>query len=69
MAKDFFLSYASEDRRAVAIPLKEALEKLGAESWFDQHELAIGDSLSQKINDGLKESRFVVVIVSPTSPG
>jgi TIR domain len=65
--KDVFLSYASEDRLKVAIPLMRALEARNVTVWFDRGELRLGDSLRQKISDGLRESRFVVVIVSPAS--
>lgn len=32
--------------------------------WYDEFELEIGDSLPQKIDDGLAASRFGVVILS-----
>lgn len=61
---DVFISYASEDREAVARPLAELLSGLGVSVWFDQQELCVGDSLRQRIDDGLAKSRFGVVILS-----
>ena len=63
---DVFISHASEDKTMVARPLAEALKKAGARVWLDEHELKIGDSLSEKIDDGLSESQFGVVILSPS---
>lgn len=62
---DAFLSYASEDREAVAGPLAELLTSLGARVWFDQTELKVGDSLRQRIDDGLAQSSFGIVLLSP----
>jgi hypothetical protein len=64
---DVFVSYASEDRHTVAVPLRQALEKQGLQVWLDCWELAVGDSLREKINEGLSQSRFAVVILSRAS--
>lgn len=68
MAKkwDVFISHAREDKTAVAMPLKAALVQQGLRVWVDEHELTVGDALIEKINDGLKNSRFGVVILSKT---
>ena len=63
---DVFISHASEDKTAVAVPLKAALARQGLRVWLDEHELTVGDPLLEKINDGLKNSRFGVVILSKT---
>lgn len=63
---DIFISYASEDRQAVAIPLAKALSDQGLKVWFDQYELAAGDSLFESIGGGIGESKNAVVILSPT---
>lgn len=62
---DVFISYASEDRVGVAQPLAEALASLGLRVWFDQTELKVGDSLRERIDDGLARSLFGIVILSP----
>src|SRR4051794_33503310 len=61
---DAFISYASEDRVGVAQPLAEALASLGIRVWFDQAELKIGDSLRERVDDGLARSTFGIVVLS-----
>jgi hypothetical protein len=61
---DVFISHASEDKAAVALPLAEALQALGVTVWLDKLELKIGDSLRRKIDVGLANSRFGVVVLS-----
>lgn len=61
---DVFISYASEDGEAVAAPKRDILSALGAKVWLDKTELRIGDSLRQRIDDGLSRSRYGVVVLS-----
>ena len=61
---DAFMSHASEDKESVARPLTEALEARGLRVWFDNQEIRIGDSIRQKIEEGLAQSRYGVVILS-----
>ncbi|MBD0255104.1 MAG: toll/interleukin-1 receptor domain-containing protein [Cytophagales bacterium] len=65
MLWDVFISHASEDKADVARPLQHHLEQLGLRVWLDENQLKIGDSLSEKINAGLSQSRFGIVILSP----
>ncbi|MGH2363774.1 MAG: toll/interleukin-1 receptor domain-containing protein [Chloroflexota bacterium] len=62
---DVFISYASEDRLAIAQPLAEALQAQGLVVWYDRFVLTLGDSLREKIDDGLAKCRFGIVILSP----
>ncbi len=62
--KDIFLCHASEDKAEVITPLVKALHDAGITYWYDQAEIKWGDSITQKVNDGLKISRYVVVILS-----
>jgi TIR domain len=62
---DVFISYASEDRDAVAAPLAKVLQHLGVNVWFDKAELKVGDSLRERVDHGLAHSQFGVVILSP----
>lgn len=61
---DVFVSHASEDKESVARPLAEKLKQLGLIVWFDEFELKIGDSLRRKIDKGLANSKFGVVVLS-----
>ena len=62
---DVFISYASEDRDDVVRPLANALEGSGLRVWYDEFELRIGDNLRRRIDGGLANSRFGVVVLSP----
>lgn len=62
---DAFISYASEDRLDVAEPLYNYLKGLGVSVWFDQTALKVGDSLRRKIDQGLQNSKYGIVILSP----
>lgn len=61
---DVFICHASEDKDVVAAPIAEALTKGGLRVWLDERELRLGNSLSRKIDEGLANSRFGVVILS-----
>ncbi len=61
---DVFISHASEDKDEVVRPLAHALVEEGLEVWYDEFTLTIGDSLRQKIDQGLANSRAGIVILS-----
>jgi hypothetical protein len=61
---DVFISHASEDKDAFVRPLARALGAAGLQVWFDESTLTIGDSLHQKIDEGLASSRYGVVVLS-----
>lgn len=63
---DVFISHASEDQAMVAIPLRNALAELGVTVWLDKTELKVGDSLRRKIDQGIRSSRFGIVVLSET---
>ena len=62
--RDVFICHASEDKKEVVEPLVSALEKAGISVWFDKAQIKWGDSLTEKINEGLATSRYVLVVVS-----
>jgi len=62
---DVFICHASEDKIAVAKPLTEALRSAGLRVWLDEEEISLRDSLTDKINEGLANSRYGVAILSP----
>lgn len=61
---DVFVSHASEDKEGFVRPLVAELERLGANVWFAERELKVGDSLTRSIDDGLRRSRFGIVVLS-----
>ncbi|MEO1529902.1 MAG: toll/interleukin-1 receptor domain-containing protein [Planctomycetota bacterium] len=62
---DLFISHASEDKRDLAGPLAKSLSNLGFSVWYDEFSLSLSDSLNRSIAQGLSESRYGVVILSP----
>lgn len=60
---DFFVSYASEDCDLAEV-IDAALTKRGHKVWRDRGQLTLGDSLIEKINEGLAGSRYALVILS-----
>lgn len=64
-AHDVFISHASEDKEEIVRPLANALIDQGLEVWYDEFTLRIGDSLRQKIDRGLANSRVGLVVLSP----
>lgn len=63
---DVFISHASEDKDEFVRPLANALISQGLKVWYDEMTLRIGDSLRQKIDKGLANSRVGLVILSPS---
>jgi len=48
----------------VALPLAVALRRFGMTVWYDAFELKIGDSLRRKIDRGIANSNFGIIIIS-----
>ena len=63
--RDLFISHASEDKESFVRSLVRSLTNEGLSVWFDEFELQIGDSLRQRIDEGLSRSRYGLVIFSP----
>lgn len=65
-ARDFdvFISHASEDKDEIVRPLAHALRERGLEVWYDEFVLKVGDSLRRRIDEGISQSRFGLVILS-----
>ncbi|WP_337432956.1 DUF1883 domain-containing protein [Alistipes communis] len=61
---DVFISHASEDKDDVVRPLAYELQRNGLKVWYDEFEMKIGDSLRRKIDKGLANSKFGVVVLS-----
>lgn len=61
---DVMIGHASEDKAEVAEPLAEALRARGLKVWLDKFEIKIGDRIMSRIDEGLRRSRYAVVIIS-----
>jgi hypothetical protein len=61
---DVFISHASEDKDDFVRNLAAELTRLGLRVWYDEWTLQIGDSLRQKIDEGLATSEYGVVVLS-----
>ena len=59
-----FVCHCSEDKNDVARPLATAVIQEGYDVWFDEPIINCGDSIFEKINEGLKDTDFGVVIFS-----
>ncbi|MDD5169300.1 MAG: DUF1883 domain-containing protein [Syntrophales bacterium] len=63
---DVFISHASEDKDSIVRSLANALTGFDLKVWYDEFTLRIGDSLRQKIDKGLANSRVGLVVLSPS---
>lgn len=62
---DVFLCHASEDKESIARPLHGHLASRGINCWIDEAEIAWGESILAKIQEGLSRARYIIVILSP----
>jgi|ERR1035437_9802090 5'-deoxynucleotidase YfbR-like HD superfamily hydrolase len=58
--KTLFLSHSSRDKAAVE-KLASELRGRDISVWLDEWEIDVGDSITEKVQQGLKEARFVAV--------
>jgi hypothetical protein len=63
--RDVFISHASEDKEGLARPLAEGLLAAGVSVWYDEYCIRLGDDILFKIEEGLVNSQFGVIIFSP----
>ena len=61
---DTFICHASEDKEAIARPIHKALTEVGLYAWLDESEIRLGQSIRQKIDEGLANCRSATVILS-----
>jgi len=63
---DAFLSHAKEDQEPIADKLYQVLTANGLKVYYSGSELAVGDSIEGSVDNGLKESRHGIVLLSKT---
>ncbi len=60
---DVFLSHSSKDK-AIVRPLAERLRKDGLRVFFDEGEIRPGNNIPSRIEEGLEQSRVLVLCMS-----
>lgn len=60
-----FISHDSGDKDSLVRELVNELNKLMCPVWYDEFSLKVGDSLREKIETGLKETKNCIIILSP----
>ena len=63
---DVFISHACEDKETFVNELVKELEKRNIKVWYDQNDIKWGDSIRNKIDEGLRNSRFGIIVISKT---
>lgn len=63
---DVFLSHSNKDK-TLAKRIANDLESHGITVWFDEWEISVGHSISQRIETGLSDARFVAVLLTNQS--
>jgi len=61
-----FISHSSHDK-GVARKLVADLKTLGHEPWLDEYAIRVGDSIPDKIEQGLQNADFVAILLSPAA--
>jgi len=62
-----FLCHSMEDKETVANRLARDLRNAGIELWYDEWEIRPGDSLRQKIDEGILKAANFMALLSPNS--
>lgn len=61
-----FISHSSQDKE-FARQLAEDLRRFGFDVWYDEWEIAVGDSIVEKVFSGLAASDTLIIVLSPVS--
>lgn len=64
--RSVFISYSSQDRE-IASKIANDLSKNGIDVWFDNWKINLGDSLIEKIEQGIKNSDYLILVLSKSS--
>ena len=59
----FFIAHASEDKDWAG-PFAYYLRSAGFEVWYDEFEIKIGGSITTKIDEGLNQSQYGILVLS-----
>lgn len=61
-----FISHSSKDKK-FATWLGTDLKASGHTPWFDEWDICVGESIPEKISNGLSDANFIVVVLSSNS--
>lgn len=61
---DYFICHASEDKQSFVRNFAQYLMKNDATVFYDEYSLKLGDSLTEKINDGISRAKAGIIILS-----
>jgi TIR domain len=67
MTPKVFMSHASEDKDRFVLEFATRLRGRGIDVWLDQWEMFPGDSLIDKIFDGINDAKMVIIVLSQFS--
>lgn len=62
-----YLAHASENKEDLAMPLAIRLMENGINVWLDKWEIRPGDSLRQRMDEGLESCTHFIVLLTPES--
>ncbi len=62
---DVFISYAWEDKESFVDEFVEELKSMEIRVWYDIDRINWGDSMRERIDEGLRKSRFGIAVLSP----
>jgi hypothetical protein len=68
MAKDIFISYSRRDQEFVTRLASDLSERIPG-VWFDQSAIQMGQQWHEEVLDGIRESKAVIVVLSPDALG
>ena len=63
---DVFLNHNAQDKPRVR-RLAERLKEAGLQVWFDEWNVAAGDIIALKVDEGLEQSRLLLLGISPNA--
>ena len=64
MEYDIFVSHCNKDKLKYVDNLVNELKKLDIKVFYDTDEITWGDNIEEKIDNGLKNSKLAIVVIS-----
>jgi len=61
---DVFINHDSKDKQDFVDALAQKLKNEGLEVWYDKFSMVVGDSIHKKIQRGLQDCRYGIVVLS-----